>query len=210
MLDSNSKVPTNLLPPATVPNNGVLTIKRNNTSVGTFSADQSTSTSINITVPTTALDVNALPNTTKYGKTFDLSLNNSNYVMSLKLKDQDGSVLSSNSIDLPLETMVVGGHYNSNSKSVVLELKNGNNITFSVADLVSGLQNILTAGNGISISNSVISCNGQIYRDSDTITFQNRGDDTLSRQTIDGMTFSFESSEVGSFGMDFLTVTFDV
>lgn len=153
-LDSYGKISNDIITP---PNDGVLTIKRNNVSVGTFNANSSTSTSINITVPTTASDVNALPSSTKYGKTFDLSLSNSDYVMSLKLKDQDGNVLSSNSIDLPLETMVVNGYYNSNSQSVVLELKNGNEVSFSVADLVSGLQSTLTAGRGIDINNDVIS-----------------------------------------------------
>lgn len=44
--------------------NGILTIQKNSTDVGTFSANQSTNKTINITVPTTASDVGALPDTT--------------------------------------------------------------------------------------------------------------------------------------------------
>lgn len=50
-------------------------------------------------------------------------------------------------IDLPLESVVVGGSYNSQTKKVVLTLQNGNTIEFSVADLVSGLQTELSASN---------------------------------------------------------------
>lgn len=44
--------------------NGALTIQRNGTGVGTFTANQTTGTTVNITVPTSATDVGALPSTT--------------------------------------------------------------------------------------------------------------------------------------------------
>lgn len=47
-------------------NNATLTIKKNGTAVGTFTADADTNVDINITVPTTASDVSALPASTKY------------------------------------------------------------------------------------------------------------------------------------------------
>lgn len=47
-------------------NNATLTIKKNGTAVGTFTADADTDVDINITVPTTASDVSALPASTKY------------------------------------------------------------------------------------------------------------------------------------------------
>ena len=47
-------------------NDATLTIKKNGTSVGTFTADADTNVDINITVPTTASDVSALPASTKY------------------------------------------------------------------------------------------------------------------------------------------------
>lgn len=43
------------------PNNGMLTIQRNGTTVQTFTADQSTNVTANITVPTQASDINAQP-----------------------------------------------------------------------------------------------------------------------------------------------------
>lgn len=47
-------------------NNATLTIKKNGTSVGTFTADASDNVDVNITVPTNASDVGALPASTKY------------------------------------------------------------------------------------------------------------------------------------------------
>ena len=63
----------------------------------------------------------------------------SNYVMTFTLKDNNGSTLSTQTIDLPLESVVVGGSYDSTTKSLILTLQNGNTITIPVSDLVSGL-----------------------------------------------------------------------
>ena len=102
-------------------NDGKLTIKRNNTKVGEFTANQATDSEVNITVPTTANDVNALPNTTKYAAALSLSINSTTYVVTAQLKDQDGNNLgTAGTIDLPLESVVVSGAYDSVNKKIVL------------------------------------------------------------------------------------------
>ena len=133
-------------------NNATLTIKRNNTSVGTFTANDDTDTEVNISVPTTATEVGALPDTTKYGASASLTIDDhgtsATYVVTLQLKDQDGNNLgTAQTIDLPLESMVVDGDYDTTTQEVVLTLKNGNEVRFSVADLVSGLQTELSSTN---------------------------------------------------------------
>lgn len=131
--------------------NGALTIQKNGTNVGSFSANQTTNKTINIVVPTTASDVNALPDSTKYAASLSLDINSSTYVVTAQLKDQDGNNLGTQqTIDLPLETMVVSGSYISSAKTVSLVLQNGNKIEFSVADLVSGLQTEITDSNKLS------------------------------------------------------------
>ncbi len=103
---------------------------------------------VNITVPVTAADVNALPDTTKYGANLSLTMNSSTYVITLQLKDQDGNNLgTAQTIDLPLESVVVSGSYDAVNKKVVLTLKDGSTIEFSVADLVAGLQTEITSTN---------------------------------------------------------------
>ena len=82
--------------------------------------------------------------------TLDLSINNSTYVLTLSGKSIDGSVTINETVDLPLEEMVVSGSYNNTTKKVVLSLKNGSDVEFSVADLVSGLQSEITSSNKLS------------------------------------------------------------
>lgn len=126
----------------------VLTIQKNSTTVDTFSANAKTDKTINITVPTQASDIGALPDTTKYAANLDLSINSSTYVITAQLKDQDWNNLwTQRTIDLPLESVVVDWEYDAETKKIILILENGNKIEFSVADLVSGLQTEITVDN---------------------------------------------------------------
>lgn len=127
---------------ADIPTVPITAIQKNGTGITPVSG------TVNITVPTTAADVSALPDTTKYAAALSLTINSSTFVMTGQLKDQNGDNLgTTQTIDLPLESVVVGGSYNSQTKKVVLTLQNGNTIEFSVADLVSGLQTELSASN---------------------------------------------------------------
>lgn len=89
------------------------------------------------------------------------SIDNLTYVMTLNLvgkySEYDSltheysyktKTISTTTIDLPLEEMVVNGSYNDNTQSIILTLKSGQTVTIPVGDLVSGLQtqsNILDA-----------------------------------------------------------------
>lgn len=132
-------------------NDAILTVQKNGTPIDTFSANASEDKTINITVPITAADVSALPSSTKYGASLSLSVNSSTYVVTAQLKDQDGNNIgAAQTIDLPLESVVVSGSYNKQTKKVVLTLQNGSTIEFSVADLVAGLQSEITPENPLS------------------------------------------------------------
>lgn len=178
-------------------NNATLTIQKNGTTVKTFTANASSNVTANITVPTTAADVSALPASTKYGSTIVVDIDDEykavsnpsgnpksqgwyersgtspnyvytltndtsvqsgktyytgpTYVITTTLKDQDGNTLgTAQSIDLPLESVVVSGSYDAQTKEVILTLKDGSQIRFSVADLVSGLQTEITSSNKLS------------------------------------------------------------
>ena len=85
---------------------------------------------------------------TQTGNKIDLEINSSTYVLTAKLYDKNNNLIStSTGIDLPLETMVVGARYDDTTKSIILTLKNGQEVSFSVADLVSGLQTEITSTN---------------------------------------------------------------
>ena len=72
------------------------------------------------------------------------------FVITAVLKDQDGTALATQTIDLPMETVVVGGSYDKTAKKIVLSLQNGETVDVPVADLVSGLQNEITSTNKLS------------------------------------------------------------
>lgn len=98
-------------------------------------------------------EVNNLTNytlKTNTGSSIELSINSSTYVMTINLKNSAGTTISTGTIDLPLETMVVGATYDNTNKKIVLTLKNGSTIDVPVADLVSGLQSEITNANKLS------------------------------------------------------------
>ena len=127
--------------------NATLTIAKNNAVIDTFTANATVNKTINISVPTTANDVNALPNTTKYGASISLSLDPNTYKLTIYLKDQDGTVLNYQDVDLPAGNVIVDGYYDDVNEQIVLELSSGSTINIPVGDLVSGLQSEITSSN---------------------------------------------------------------
>ena len=83
-----------------------------------------------------------------FGSSLVAEIDSSTYIVTLTLKDQEGNTLGEpQSLDLPLESVVVGGRYDDTTKKVILTLQNGNTVEFSVADLVAGLQSELSSTN---------------------------------------------------------------
>ena len=109
-------------------------------------------------------DVSGKADKTEAVGSIQLTIDSSTFVMTLQAKNVNGeNVGEAQIVDLPLESVVVGGRYDNTTKKVILTLQNGNTIEFSVADLVAGLQNKLTAGTGITIdNNNVISATDQL------------------------------------------------
>ncbi len=96
----------------------------------------------------TAAQVGALADSTKYGASLTMSIDSSTYVVTATLKDQDGNTLgTAQTIDLPLESVVVSGSYDDQTKKVILTLQSGDTVEFSIADLIDGLQSEITAQN---------------------------------------------------------------
>jgi hypothetical protein len=80
-----------------------------------------------------------------------LSLNSTDYKITLSGTKANGTTFTvSDVIDLPLESVVVNGSYDDTTKKVVLTLKNGNTVDFSIADLIAGLQSEITSTNKLS------------------------------------------------------------
>lgn len=85
-------------------------------------------------------DVNNLTNytlTSGVGAVLGLSINTTNYLMTLELKNNEGLVLSSKTIDFPIESMVVDASYENGT--LTLTLQNGTTIDVDISDIISGL-----------------------------------------------------------------------
>lgn len=137
-----------------------------------------------------------LPASTKYGKSLSMVID-SDFVVTAQLKDQDGNNLgTAQTIDLPLESVVVGGSYNDNTKKVVLTLQNGNTVEFSVADLVAGLQSQLSATN--KLDPAFIDYNSTHRAVSDTEkTAWNGKQSALSSAQLSAVNSGIDSAKVG-------------
>ena len=73
-----------------------------------------------------------------------LQYDNKNHIIKVGLKGiladgTEGTIGTLKEFDLPLESVVVDGEYDKDTKAVVLTLQGGSTVEFSVADLVSGL-----------------------------------------------------------------------
>ena len=88
---------------------------------------------------------------TEAGNKIVLEIDSSTFKIKAKLYDKNNALIStSNEIDLPLESVVVSGSYDSATKKVILTLQNGSTIEFSVADLISGLQPTIDSSHKLS------------------------------------------------------------
>lgn len=88
-----------------------------------------------------------------YATAISLTIDSSTYVLTAQLLNKDGDPIgNAQTIDLPLESMVISGSYDSTTKKVILTLKNGQTVEFSIAELVNGLiaddYDHITLGNG--------------------------------------------------------------
>lgn len=113
--------------------------------------------------------------TEEAGASISMSVNPTTYVVTVQLLNSSGTVLSTATIDLPLESVVVSGEYDDATKEVVLTLQNGSTVRFSVADLVDGLASETGTYPGMTV--------GTAQKVSNALTLQVNGAGTV---TFDG------------------------
>ncbi len=121
-----------------------LNIQNNSDNIETLQTNVSTHEQ---SIQNNTTDINTLKNQvqsfaliSETGSKVEIEINSLTYVMKIILKDKNDNVINtSNEIDLPLETMVVGARYDSGTQELVITLKNGQETRFSIADLIDGL-----------------------------------------------------------------------
>ena len=75
----------------------------------------------------------------KTGTALTLSIDSKTYVLTASLKNSAGTVLSTQKVDLPLESLVTNATYDKTNKKIILTLQSGATVDVSVADLIDGL-----------------------------------------------------------------------
>lgn len=78
---------------------------------------------------------------TETGNKLDLTIDSKTYIMTLKLKDKDDNVLSTGSVDLPIESMIIKVTYDNDNEKLTFTLQNGSVIDVPLDSLISGLVN---------------------------------------------------------------------
>ena len=86
--------------------------------------------------------------------TIEISVDKSNYLMTLRLKNTAGSVLSTAQVDLPLESVIVSGEYADGT--LTLKLIEGNEVKIDISDVIDGLVNTVTHEAAVSALNKRI------------------------------------------------------
>lgn len=71
------------------------------------------------------------------------------YVLTVKLYNEEGTLISNDSVDLPIESLVKNGYYDEDKKEIVLELQDGTKIEIPVGDLVENKLDKTTEKNKI-------------------------------------------------------------
>ena len=90
--------------------------------------------------------------TSVYGTKISVSMNASDndYIITINLINENNEILDSQSIDLPIESLVKNGRYDSQTKTIILILEDNTEISIPIGDLVSGLQEEITQNNKLS------------------------------------------------------------
>lgn len=131
------------------------------------------------------------------GSDINLTMNETNYQITAQLVNESGTALgTAKTIDLPLETMVVGASYDDATEKITLTLKNGTTTSFSVADLVKGLVSDTRTINGKPLSSNITLSASDVgaLPSTTTIPTVNNGTLTIQKNGTTVKTFTANSS----------------
>lgn len=131
--------------------NGALTIQRNGSAVGTFTANQTSASTINISVPTTASEVGALPDSTTIGSA-NLTIKRNNTALGTFSANATEAIAID--ITVPTTATDVGALPSSTTITDLVSTTQMNAINSGIT--ASGVTAIATNTSGIAAINSLI------------------------------------------------------
>lgn len=183
LVDNNEN---NLIYICTTNDNGVIKIKSIIVTISTLAwvyselVQESSGTIVNVNnIAQTSIDFDSDPQTqidtkvdknvsdlvnytlsTGVGSKLSLSVNTTNYLMTVSLLNSEDTVLSTQTVDLPLESMVVGASYADGI--LTLSLQNGQTLNVNISDIVDGLVPESRTINGKPLSSNIILTNTDV------------------------------------------------
>ena len=125
------------------------------------------------------------------GHKLNVSMDTTDYVLTLKLLDKNENVIDIKSVDLPLEELVISGSYDATNKKIVLTLKSGQTIEIPVTNLLSGLVNATRQIGSNDLSDDISAT--QLFNDIKDLT------GTLTNKSVDADDNDISNLEVDNF-----------
>ncbi len=125
------------------------------------------------------------------GHKLSLSMNTTTYVLTINLLDKNENVIDTQTVDLPLEELVVSGSYDSTNQKIVLTLKSGDTIDIPVSNLFTGLVNASRRVGSNDLSSDITAT--QIFNDIKDLT------GTFTNKSIDADDNTITNLEVDNF-----------
>ena len=125
------------------------------------------------------------------GHKLSLSMNTTTYVLTINLLDKNENIIDTQTVDLPLEELVVSGSYDSTNQKIVLTLKSGDTIDIPVSNLFTGLVNASRRVGSNDLSSDITAT--QIFNDIKDLT------GTFTNKSIDADDNTITNLEVDNF-----------
>ena len=134
------------------------------------------------------------------GHKLNVSMDTTDYVLTLKLLDKNENVIDIKSVDLPLEELVISGSYDATNKKIVLTLKSGDTIDIPVSNLLTGLVNSSRKVGTNDLSQDITAT--QIFNDIKDLT------GTFTNKSIDADDNDISNLEIDNFKSGVVVTTF--
>lgn len=125
------------------------------------------------------------------GHKLSLSMNTTTYVLTINLLDKNENVIDTQTVDLPLEELVVSGSYDATNRKIVLTLKSGDTIDIPVSNLLTGLVNATRRVGSNDLSADITAT--QLFNDIKDLT------GTFTNKSIDADDNDISNLEVDNF-----------
>ena len=91
---------------------------------------------------------------TSAAHSLNVSIDNKTYVITFELMSESGVSLGTKTIDLPMESTVISGAYDKETKVLTLTLRSGETMDIPLSDLIAGLMSDTVTVAGLKVKDN--------------------------------------------------------